>query len=544
MKVPISSTQSNNSLNVKPLSCSNNTARNTNTAFHSPSNTPSSLSYEPTSVLELQNSPSPAATTTTVLPPSSAPPASAVPDVQSVTNSPPPVDLDNLEGWDSILSELELNDDTTPNTRTSSQLGAQLPQLPEFPPSQPFDHIPLITPDFNLPPDFPYNQNLIPCVGPFDHQPNLNNFDFLEDLIQAAQSFESDYSHHVQLILARLNQRVRSPVGKPLQRSAFYFKEALQSLVTGSNRSVRLSSYDIVQTIRAYKAFSGISPIPLFSTFAANQAILEAIDGSNFIHIVDFDVGFGGQWASLMREIVDKAADASKASSISLRITAVVPEEFGVESKLVKENLTQFARDLNINFRIEYVLIRSFEILSFKSMKFYQGERIAVHLSPTMFQRLGSRNNMSRFLSDLRSISPHVVVVVDREVGIDTGTSSFSVNFVAGLEFYTAMMESLDAASGGGFFGGGDWARRIEMFLLRPRIVAAVEAAGRRGTPWREVFLAAGAKAVGPSQFADFQAECLLRRLQIGGFHVAKRQGEMLLCWQERPLVATSAWRC
>ncbi|GAB4848875.1 hypothetical protein Ancab_003685 [Ancistrocladus abbreviatus] len=537
MKVPFSSSQNNNSINTKPLLCKNNTTRNT--GFHSPSNTPTSLCYEPTSVLDLQNSPS---RTTTALTPSSAPPASAVPDLLSDTDTPPPVDLTDLEGWDSILFELGLNDDSTPNTRTLSQL----PQLPEFPPAQPFDQTPLVPIYFNVYHDFPCNQSLTNIFGSLDCQPNHNNFEFdvIDDLIRAAQFFESKEPHHVQLILARLNQRLGSPVGIPLQRAAFYFKEALQSLTTGSNRPVLLSSHDIIQTIRAYKAFSEISPIPLFSTFAANQAILEAIDGSTFIHIVDFDIGFGGHWASLMREIVDKAPDESKANLIFVRITAVVPEEFRVESKLVKDNLTQFARELHINFHIEYVLIQSFEILSFKSIKFIQGERMAVHLSPMMFQRLGSRNNISKFLGDLRSISPHVVAVVDREVGMDTGTPSFSLNFLAGLEFYTAMMESLETASGGGFFGGDDWARTIEIFLLRPMIFAAVEGAGRRGTPWREVFLAAGAKAVEPSRFADFQAECLLRRLQIGGFHVAKRQGEMLLCWHEKPFVATSAWRC
>ncbi|GAB2283113.1 hypothetical protein Dimus_017643 [Dionaea muscipula] len=578
MKVPLSSTQNSNSASQKPLSCGDsitarNTTFNTNAAANTTSAPPNSLissscCYEPTSVLDLRSC------SPTVPPPSAAVPT-VPPDVLSAANSPPPVDLDNLDGWDSILTELGLNDDSNSSgAKTLSSIGGggpcgNLQLLTELLPSQPFDQTSLISPDQQLvfSHELPYdnNQNLLisshhnfGVLQSLDDHPGLggNNFgfgfDFIDDLIQAAQSFESNNSHHVQLILARLNQRLRSPAGgKPLQRAAFYFKEALQSLLTGSSRPVQPSSYEIVQIIRCYKVFCGISPIPLFSTFAANQAILEAIDGATFIHIVDFDVGFGGHWASLMREIVDKADGGchGKSNSIVLRITAVVPEEFGVEGRLVRENLVQFARELNINFHIEYVLIRSFQILSFKSIKFIQGEKLAVHLSPAMFHRLGSRNNISKFVGDLRSVSPHIVVVVDREVGIDTGTSSFSLNFVAGLEFYTAMMESLDAGSGGGLFGGGggggDWVRKIEMFLLRPRISAAVEAAGRRGTtPWREVLLAAGAKVVGPSQFAEFQGECLLRRLRIGGFHVAKQQGELLLCWHDRPLVAMSAWRC
>ncbi|XP_033143366.1 HVA22-like protein k [Brassica rapa] len=33
------------------------------------------------------------------------------------------------------------------------------------------------------------------------------------------------------------------------------------------------------------------------------------------------------------------------------------------------------------------------------------------------------------------------------------------------------------------------------------------------------------------SQLADFQAKCLLEKTQVRRFHVAKRQGELVLCW-------------
>ncbi|KAG8362661.1 hypothetical protein BUALT_BualtUnG0053300 [Buddleja alternifolia] len=51
-----------------------------------------------------------------------------------------------------------------------------------------------------------------------------------------------------------------------------------------------------------------------------------------------------------------------------------------------------------------------------------------------------------------------------------------------------------------------------------------------------------GAEAGGAESISEFQAECVLRRVQVRGFHVVKRQAEMLLCWHDRPLVATSAW--
>ncbi|KAK9265724.1 hypothetical protein L1049_025318 [Liquidambar formosana] len=520
MKFPVTSSPNNQSPNPKPISC-NNTARNT--GFHSPltTNNTTNLCYEPTSVLDLRRSPSPLADV-----PVSGPEVSAVSDVLSQSDDPSfqwdEHMLHNLD-WDSIIGDLGLHDDSAQH-------------FAELPPPQPLDHTPFVPSGMNLS-DVSVTQPLNPNSNYALDVANWNvvGFDLVEELIRAAGCFDSNEFQLAQVILARLNQRLRSPFGKPLQRAAFYFKEALQSLlVTGSNRPARCSPSEIVQTIKAYKAFSGISPIPMFSNFTSNQVLLETLSESKFIHVIDFDIGFGGQYASFMKEIADKA-EACKVNPSVLRVTAVVPEEYVIESRLIRENLCQFAEELKIGFHIELVSIRTFEVLSFKAIKFMEGEKTAVHLSPAIFRRIGSG-----LVNDLRRISPNVVFFVDGDGCTESGAASFRRSLVEGLEFYSVMLESLDAAT----LGGTDGVRRIEMFVLRPKIFAAVEAAGRRMTPWREVFAGAGMRPVVLSQFADFQAECLLRKAQVRGFHVAKRQGELVLYWQGRAMVATSAWRC
>ncbi|CAA7022179.1 unnamed protein product [Microthlaspi erraticum] len=490
---------------------------------------------EPTSVLDLRRSPSPAA-------------AEEKPVVAEITGGDNQFPLEDHAmrsmDWDSIMRELELDDDSAPSLKSnfppstiSPSHFAVDPQLPGFP-------------DQLHPAEF-RSSDVYPGHGyGFDNN-NSNNegsvnggFDFVEDLIRVVDCVDSDELQLAQVILSRLNQRLRSPAGRPLQRAAFYFKEALGSLLSGSNRNQnQLTPWsEIVQRIRAIKEFSGISPIPLFSHFTANQAILDSLtwqqSSSPFAHVVDFEIGFGGQYASLMREIAEK----SSITGGFLRITAVVPEECAVETRLVKENLAQFAADLKIRFQIEFVLMRTFEMLSFKAIRFVEGERTVVLLSPVIFRRL---NGISGFVNDLRRVSPKVVVFVDSEgwTGI-SGAGSFQREFVSGLEYYTMVLESLDAAA-----PTGDLVKKIiEAFVLRPKIAVAVEAAAsKRRTSgeitWREAFCAAGMRTIPLSQFVDFQAECLVEKAQVRGFHVAKRQGELVLCWHERPMVATSAWR-
>ncbi|WOH00351.1 hypothetical protein DCAR_0519710 [Daucus carota subsp. sativus] len=479
--------------------------------------------YEPKSVLDLRRSPSP---------PLADKPA-PLPHLShySATDSDLTLHhldqdehaLSHLEDWDSLMRDLGLHDDNN-----SLHLSRSIPQDPILPPPQ---HLitDLPIPSYDQSSNFEFTNFHSSFATDQALMSQYNSeFDFVDELIRLAECFETNSLQLAQAILAPLNHRLSSPNGKPLQRAAFYFKEALQSLLTG-NTLPDNSSENVVQTIKAYRTFSNVSPIPMFANFTANQAILEAVEGAMIVHVIDFDIGFGGQWASFMREI----AENRKSNPPVIRITAIVPEDYAMESRLMTENLCQFARELNIGFEIDFISVRTFEFLSFKSVKFAEGEKIAVLLSPTIFRRIGAG-----FVTDLRRISPHVVVHVDFEGSI---ASSFRQAVIEGLEFYSTVFESLEAANVG--VCGGDWIRKIEMFVMLPKIISAMEAAGRRETPWREVFAGAGFRAVGLSQFADFQAECLLRRVQVRGFHVAKRQAEMVLCWHDRALVATSAWR-
>ncbi|XP_059292059.1 scarecrow-like protein 15 [Lycium ferocissimum] len=549
MKVPFST---NDNVSSKPLiSSSNNNNNNNNNnnlrnaTFPATTNGPN-LCYEPKSVLELRRSPSPIVEKAHI---------TTNPDFEDPLQLGDHV-LSNFEDWDSLMRELGLHDDSASLSKTNPQLTlTQTESLTQFHNLSEFsaDSTHFTSPDFSFT-DSTFPQHFVSPQGSFinaldlshDIHQNWNNnnnnvgFDYVDELIRFAECFETNAFQLAHVILARLNQRLRSAVGKPLQRAAFYFKEALQAQLAGSTRQTRpSSSSDVIQTIKSYKIFSNISPIPMFSSFTANQAVLEAVDGSMLVHVIDFDIGLGGHWASFMKELADKA-ECRKSNVPVLRITALVPEEYAVESRLIRENLNQFARELNIGFEIDFVLIRTFELLSFKAIKFMEGEKTAVLLSPTIFKRVGSG-----FINDLRRISPNVVVHVDSEGLLGYGALSFRQTVIDGLEFYSTLLESLEAAN---ISGGNcsDWMRKIENFVFFPKIVDMVGAVGRRGAggSWKDAMVAAGFRPVGLSQFADFQADCLLGRVQVRGFHVAKRQAEMLLCWHDRALVATSAWRC
>lgn len=373
----------------------------------------------------------------------------------------------------------------------------------------------------------------------------------VEQLLKAAEAVELGNLDHAQAILARLNQHL-SPTGKPLQRAAFYFKEALASRIlntttttsggdnrnatgTGTATSNISSPLDMVHKISAYKSFSEASPLAQFAHFTANQALLEALEGAEAIHIIDFEIGFGGQWASFLQELAVKLGGAPP-----FRITALGSSaSSSLELHLTRDNLCNFAKQLNVPFEFELLHLDNIESLTLR-----EREAVAVNLSllPSAFT---SPDSIPRLLRLVKNLAPRAVVVVDAETtataaaasAATTSTASFVHHFLEALQFYSFLFDSLDAVN-----ITMDAVHKIEKFLLAPKIDATISSAA--APPWKTLFAAAGFSPLAFSNFTETQAEYLIQRLHSRGFAVQKAHTALLLGWQGRPLVSATAWRC
>ncbi|KAF6149712.1 hypothetical protein GIB67_017445 [Kingdonia uniflora] len=503
MKFPFSTPQNHPSSDTKPL---------TYTSF---ANITPQFGYEPTSVLDLRRSPSPVVNI-----------SESVTGISGIVSDVYPLHWDDehilhhasllSDDWDSMVLDLtEKDDDYTRVVTNSSDIA-------------PF-----------------HNQNHGINFN-FDHRPSNDFFESDQEfdcsqLDQLIRAVESNKPQLAQSLLVRFNQRLCSPSGKPLQRAAFYFKEALQIFLNGSHYE---NSKDVIQKIIAYKEFSEISPIPHFANFTANQALLDGLDGAMIIHVIDFDIGIGGQWVSFIQELANKAK-SRKSLPTALRISAVVPEDYTTEASLVRESLQQFARELGVQFHIEFVVFSIFEVQLFNSIRFGNGESVGVNLSPEIFRRLKSLDTVSGFFRFLRRISPRIITFVDTEGwrynnnnNNEDSNTSFRRNFINGLEFYSAILESLDVA------GNVDLVRRIEKFLIRPKIIGTALGPGNHIFTWREMLSRTGLLPVRLSGVTESDALWLVRRSQVRGFHLAKHEGLLVLSWHEKEVVATSAWSC
>ncbi|XP_077252368.1 scarecrow-like protein 15 [Tasmannia lanceolata] len=463
-------------------------------------------------------------------------------------------DLDT-ECWDSAKEDDDFNfSNNNISQLTPSEILNTI--IPPFPPSESEDSSHFILPNciFSDIPStsqiphssFPIrNDSFIdPVIERGDLSPSHSQ---VEQLIRAAKFVEADNIMEANMILQQLNQELSLAAGNPLQRAVFYFKEALESLLCGTIGSYldALSSIDAIHKIDAYKDFYEILPISKFTNFTANQAIIEAVDGFTLVHVIDFDIGIGDQWMSFMLDI-SKRCRAAMSQLPLVRITAIVEKE-SLETDLALQNLRNLARDLGLQIQVEFLSVYIFATLAFGAIWIADGEATVVNFSQSIFRKLEGEGmaeveSVYGFLRYLRQISPRIIVFVDMECRCGynhaIGTS-FHQNIVAGLKYYSSLMESLDTVASD---ATTEKTQGIERFLLQPRIFQCVMEALKRPFKWRELISNAGMLPIPFSEFTHRDVECLVRRSPVQGFQVAQQHGSMMLMWQEREIASTSAW--
>ncbi|GAA0170869.1 hypothetical protein LIER_25039 [Lithospermum erythrorhizon] len=343
-------------------------------------------------------------------------------------------------------------------------------------------------------------------------------------------------------ILARLNHQL-SPSIKPFQRSSLYFKEALEHVILMPNAATSLplkipNPFDGMLKMSAYKAFSEASPLIQFMNFTSNQALLEAVDDADCIHIIDFDIGFGAQWSSFIQELPRRKRGPP--SSLKLTAFSSPSTHHTIEISLMHGSLTQFANDVGINFELEVVNFDSFDPKFYPicSLRSSDNEAIAVNLPIWSIE--SHLPLLPSLLCFIKQLSPKIVVSMER--GCERFELPLPYHLLDALQYFEVLIDSLDAAN-----MDPDSANKIERFLFHPKIENIV--LGRLQSldimpSWRKLFASASFSPVGFSNFAEAQAECVTKRTHIRGFNVEKRQASLVLCWQHHELLTVSAWRC
>ncbi|KAM0847359.1 hypothetical protein ACQ4PT_055064 [Festuca glaucescens] len=367
-----------------------------------------------------------------------------------------------------------------------------------------------------------------------------------QHLRAAAEAVWSGDSVAANGMLAQLTQALPRPPRTPLQRAASHFAEALQSLLAAPDQFLAqperpaVSAADVIRRIGAQRAFACLSPVPQFASFTANQTLLEAFEAAAApFHIIDFDLGLGGQWSSFVEEVAARRLPSQHATATpAVRVTAVVHEETA-ETLLAADNLRDFACGHGVRFAIVVVRL---DALAGGTIRASGDEAVAIVLSPAIFRHLAATrpDASDALLEFIRRTDPRVVVLVDAEVSLGAGEGVAPL--MRSVESCAVLTESVEAAAAVG--AGEDAVLRVDRGVVRERAYAAVRSWWSRCEPWKDTVVRARWAPAALSDLATAQAEWIVRRAPVEGYHVVRRDGALVLCWHGYDLAATSAWRC
>ncbi|KAI3994071.1 hypothetical protein MKX01_012328 [Papaver californicum] len=354
-------------------------------------------------------------------------------------------------------------------------------------------------------------------------------------LLQCAESVSTGNTDEANAMLLEISE-LSTPFGTSAQRVAAYFSEAMSArlvsselrfyapLSNGPTHSQKVAS--------AFQVFNGISPFVKFSHFTANQAIQEALEREDRVHIIDLDIMQGLQWPGLFHILASRPGGPP-----FVRLTGLGTSMDALEA--TGKRLTDFAETLGLPF--EFIPIaEKVGNLDIERLNVSKREAVAVHwLHHSLYDVTGSDTNT---LWLLQRLAPKVVTMVEQDL---SHAGTFLGRFVEAIHYYSAMFDSLGAS-----YGEESEERHIvEQQLLSREIknVLAVGGPSRTGEAifqnWREKLKQSGFRGMSLAGNAATQATLLLGMFPCDGYTLLEDNGTLKLGWKDLYLLTASAWR-
>lgn len=290
-------------------------------------------------------------------------------------------------------------------------------------------------------------------------------------------------------------------------------------------------------------ALNQVTPFMRFAHLTANQALLEALTGEDFVHIVDLDIGHGVQWPPFLQALADLRGEEGYTIQ-HIRITGVSKEVETLERTGAR--LVDFAQTIHLPFEF-IALVQPPENLVPNMLDLRMGEAVAINCMLQLHRLLAKGpEKLTSFLSMLESLTPKIVTLAELEASHDQ--SHFLDRFAEALSHYSTLFDTLDAT----LPPTSAERSRVEQTWYKLEIVNIVACDGSERTvrhqrfeEWRRFFVRSGFQLKATSRFAISQARLLLRlHYPSDGYRLVEDDdGCLSLGWQDHPLFCVSSWQ-
>ncbi|KAF5779594.1 putative transcription factor GRAS family [Helianthus annuus] len=366
-------------------------------------------------------------------------------------------------------------------------------------------------------------------------------------LLQCAECVAVENLNRANSLLPEISE-LSSPFGSSLERVAAYFAEALQARIIssylGTYSPLSIKTLTLAQNQRIHNAlqsYNSITPFIKFSHFTSNQAIFQALEHEETVHIIDLDIMQGLQWPGLFHILASRPRKLK-----SLRITGIGSSHSLLEATGVR--LHEFANSLNLPFefiplecKIGNISSDSTDFTEFLTqLGVRSDEAVVVHwLHHCLYDVTGSDYNTVRLL---RLLKPKLITVIEQDL---SHGGSFLNRFVEALHYYSALFDAV---------GDGVEPENVERFTVERQLfgaeiknIVAVGGPKRTGEvkveKWGMELGRVGFRAVSLAGNPAAQASLLLGMFPPWkGYTLVEESGRLKLGWKDLSLVTASAW--
>lgn len=207
-------------------------------------------------------------------------------------------------------------------------------------------------------------------------------------LLQCAEAVSADKFDDANKMLVEISEWA-TPFGTSAQRVAAYFSEAMSARLVSSCLGIHTALPSIPhyqKLVSAFQVFNGISPFVKFSHFTANQAIQEAFQREERVHIIDLDIMQGLQWPGLFHILASRPGGPP-----FVRLTGLGTSMEALEA--TGKRLSDFAEKLGLPF--EFIPVaEKIGNLDLERLHVSKREAVAVHwLQHSLYDVTGSDTN-------------------------------------------------------------------------------------------------------------------------------------------------------
>ncbi|XP_012088061.1 scarecrow-like protein 3 [Jatropha curcas] len=376
-------------------------------------------------------------------------------------------------------------------------------------------------------------------------------------LLKCSNHASSGNLHRANACLWEISE-LSSVSGDSIQRLAARFASGLAIRLVkhwpGLYKALNHDQKPKINLEQANALFARAFPYFGFVNIVIVRTLVQAMTNENIIHIVDLGSTDPKLWVALLHSLVHLPNGPPHLKITCLNRDKAILEKLG--QRLVKEAAMldipfQF-NPLSVSLRdvtIDMIKVRSGEALAFISILnlhilLTEDDRVDAHFGGNKFNKIKNCKSMSNFLTMILSTSPKLLFLVEQEA--NNNLNRLVDRFVEGLHYYSAIFDSIDSALGN--LSNEERLVLEEMFGREIENIVACEGLERcerheRYGKWMVRLTRGGFKPVRLWYNFDEEAKQIINSFGKG-YKIISEKSSLMICWQDRPLYAVSAWTC